>query len=46
MDAALAVATGDAEARKQAWKTLDYAVSGTPEAARSGLLEPSARRGG
>jgi hypothetical protein len=46
MDAALAIATGDAEARKKAWKTLDFAVSAPPENARLDLLEPSAHRGG
>ena len=46
MDAALAIAAGDAEARKKAWKTLEFAVSGPPETARHGLTEPSARLGG
>ena len=46
MDAALAIATGDAEARKKAWKTLEFAVSATPEADCPGLMEPSARRSG
>jgi hypothetical protein len=46
MDAALAIAVGDAEARKKAWKTLEFAVSGPPETTRHGLMEPSARRGG
>jgi hypothetical protein len=46
MDAALAIAVGDAEAQKKAWKTLEFAVSGPPETTRHGLMEPSARRGG
>jgi hypothetical protein len=45
MDAALAIAAGDDEARCEAWKTLESAVSGHPEAPDPGLLEPSARRG-
>jgi hypothetical protein len=46
MDAALAIATGDPEARSEAWKTIESAVSGPPEAARPGLLEPTAHRSG
>ena len=46
MDAALAIATGDAETREQAWKSLEYAVSAPLEAAHPGIMEPSARRSG
>jgi hypothetical protein len=46
MDAALAIATGDAEARKRAWKTLESAISGPCGAADPVFVEPSARRGG
>jgi len=46
MDAALAVATGDAETRKRAWKSLETEVSGEPAAADLGVMEPSTRRSG
>src|SRR5262249_31169427 len=46
MDAALAVATGNAEARYEAWKTLESAVSAAPEVARPAPMEPSAHRSG
>jgi hypothetical protein len=45
-EAALAIATGNADMRKQAWKSLEYDVSGTPDAANLGLMEPSARLSG
>jgi pimeloyl-ACP methyl ester carboxylesterase len=44
--AALAVATGDAQAREQGWQSLETAASGGPDAASSGIMEPSARRSG
>jgi hypothetical protein len=46
MDAALAIAAGDAGARIEAWKTLDSAATRSAEAARAGLMEPSARLSG
>ena len=45
-EAALAVATGDAAAREQAWKRLETAVGGRAEATDLGEMEPSARRRG
>jgi hypothetical protein len=45
-DAALTVATGDADAREKAWKTLETAPTGLPDAADLGGMEPSARRSG
>jgi hypothetical protein len=43
-EAALAVATGDAETRELAWKSLDSAAISDASAADLGALEPSARR--
>ncbi|QWG22221.1 hypothetical protein KMZ93_19910 [Bradyrhizobium sediminis] len=45
-EAALAVATGDAAAREQAWKRLETAVSGGADATNLSGREPSARRRG
>jgi hypothetical protein len=45
-EAALAVATGDAEARERAWKTLETAPVSPPTVADLGEMEPSARRSG
>ncbi len=45
-EAALAIATGDAAAREWAWKTLENAAAGRPDAANLGEREPSARRRG
>jgi pimeloyl-ACP methyl ester carboxylesterase len=42
--AALALATGDAETREQAWKSLDSPASDDGTTADLGALEPSARR--
>jgi hypothetical protein len=43
-EAALAVATGDAETRELGWKSLDSAAVSDASAADLGALEPSARR--
>ena len=43
-EAALTIATGDADMRKQAWKSLEYDVIGPSDAADLGQMEPSARR--
>ncbi|QWG19816.1 hypothetical protein KMZ68_08320 [Bradyrhizobium sediminis] len=45
-EAALAVATGDAAAREQAWKRLESAASGSADAADLSGREPPARRRG
>jgi hypothetical protein len=45
-EAALAFATGDAAARKRAWKTLETAVPGRVDATNLGEMEPSACRRG
>jgi hypothetical protein len=45
-EAALAIATGDAAMREQAWKTLETADAGHVNAADLGEMEPSARRSG
>lgn len=45
-EAALAVATGDAAAREQAWKRLESAISGGADAADLSGREPPARRRG
>jgi hypothetical protein len=45
-EAALAIATGDASMREQAWKTLETADAGHVNAADLGETEPSARRSG
>jgi hypothetical protein len=43
-EAALAIATGDVAAREWAWKTLENAAAGRPDAADLGEREPFARR--
>lgn len=43
---ALAIATGDANAREWAWKRLESAGAGPADAAEPGKMEPSARRRG
>jgi hypothetical protein len=43
---ALAIATGDEATREWAWKRLETAITGSPDAADLGELEPSARRSG
>src|SRR6202140_2015238 len=45
-EAALAIATADAAARKWAWKRLEAAPTGRLDAADLGGMEPSARRSG
>jgi hypothetical protein len=45
-DAALAIATGDATTREQAWKRLETVVPDGLDAADLGEMEPSARRSG
>jgi hypothetical protein len=45
-DAALDVATGDAQVREKAWKRIESAGSDRPDAAELGGVEPSVRRSG
>ena len=45
-DAALDVATGDAQVREKAWKRIELAGSDRPDAAELGGMEPSVRRSG
>ncbi|MGE9010415.1 hypothetical protein ACO2JO_17650 [Leptospira interrogans] len=45
-DAALAVAIGDTAAREWAWKRIETATAGAPDADDLGGMEPSARRSG
>jgi hypothetical protein len=45
-DAALDVATGDAQVREKAWKRIESAGSDRPDAAELGGMEPSVRRSG
>jgi len=45
-DAALAIATGDAAAREWAWKRLESAIAGCPDANDLGHMELSAGRRG
>ncbi|WP_157450138.1 hypothetical protein [Bradyrhizobium sp. ARR65] len=45
-DTALVIATGNAEAREQAWKSLESATTGSANAADLSAMEPSARRSG
>ncbi len=45
-EAALAIATGDAAAREQAWKKLETAATSRTDAADLGEMEPTSRRRG